>query len=321
MTAKASRGVPVLITWDVDPDLWLPLDRRKPALNAAINLCQHQGVHATFFCTAQSAQGYLEEFERMKAQGHEIGCHGLTHGDEEDYNRMPEEMQRAYIMEATQCLQALAGKPIRAFRSPRVKTMPATLKLLAENGYWSDSSVCSQRLDLVSSNLINLGWLVAPRRPYHPNRNSAFQRGDISLWEIPISAAIAPFISATLRVVGQAGMKALFRLLYTESRQTGKPIVYLAHPIEFAPLGRKGKTRRWHRELGREYFSFNYIRTHGLRLRNLISQMDSESLLNHTAALFAYMASFPDVEFMTVSEYTANRLGNTGGSASTLELS
>lgn len=321
MTAKAGRCVPVLITWDVDPDLWLPLDRRKSALNTAIDLCQQQSIPATFFCTARSAQGYLEEFGKMKDQGHEIGCHGLTHGDEEDYNRMPGEMQHAYITEATQCLQALVGTPIRAFRSPRVKTMPTTLKLLAENGYWADSSVCSQRLDLVSSNLINFGWIVAPRRPYHPNRNSAFQKGDISLWEIPISAAMAPFISSTLKVVGQAGMKVLFRLLYAESRHTGKPIVYLAHPVEFAPLGRKGKTRRWHKELKREYFSLNYIRTHGLRLRNLMSQMDSVALLNHTEDLLAYMASFPNVAFMTVSEYTAKCLGNAGGSASTLGMS
>ena len=40
---------------------------------------------------------YPDEIQKILAQGHEIGCHGLTHGDEEDYERMPEQMQRSYI--------------------------------------------------------------------------------------------------------------------------------------------------------------------------------------------------------------------------------
>ncbi len=68
----------------------------------------------------------------MQALGQEIGCHGLTHTDEEDYDRMTLDMQRAYLEEATQKLAATAGAPILAFRSPRVKTSAHILKLLAE---------------------------------------------------------------------------------------------------------------------------------------------------------------------------------------------
>jgi len=89
----------------------------------------------------------------MQALGQEIGCHGLTHTDEEEYDRMPEEMQERYIEQATQKLEAVAGVRILAFRSPRVKTSAHTLRLLAEHGYRADSSVCSQRIDFVSSNL------------------------------------------------------------------------------------------------------------------------------------------------------------------------
>lgn len=218
---------------------------------------------------------------------------------------MPEEMQRRYIRQATDKLQFVLGAPIRAFRSPRVKTSARTLGLLAEHGYWSDSSVCSQRVDLASSNLINTGWIVAPRRPYRPHQNSAFKRGNVPIWEIPISAVIAPFISSMLAIVGLPVMKALFRLLYAESRRTGKPIVYLAHPLEFAPRG-KG---RWQDAFRREYFSFSYIRTHGLRLRGLLYTQNRQILLSQTRDLFAYMAAFPHVAFMTVSGYTIARLG------------
>lgn len=300
-----NRSVPVLITWDVDPDLWMPFERRQKALHAALELCNQHNIPATFYVTAQVAHEYVADFEIMQAQGHEIGCHGLTHGDEENYDRMPEQVQRHYIGEATEKLQSVSGVPIHAFRSPRVKTSAQTLKLLAEHGYWSDSSVCSQRMDLVSSNLLNVGWLFAPRRPYRPHQSSAFKRGNVPLWEIPVSAVVAPFISSMLAVVGLPAMKLFFWLLHAESQRTGKPIVYLAHPVEFAPM-RKGK---WNATMRREYYSLSYIRAHGLRLRAMLYKADSYTRLSYTQDLFAYMTSFPDVVFMTVSGYTRDHLG------------
>lgn len=305
------HSVPVLITWDVDPDLWMPFDRRQRALHGVLEMCQRHNIPATFYVTAQPAHEYAEDFDKMRALGHEIGCHGLTHGDEENYDRMPVDLQREYISQATETLQSVLGVPVRAFRSPRVKTSHQTLKLLAEYGYWSDSSVCSQRMDLVSSNLINFGWLIAPRRPYHPHQSSAFRRGDIPIWEIPVSALVVPFISSLLYVVGLPAMKRFFRLLLAEALRTGKPIVYLAHPVEFAPMG-KGKTLE---SLGRKYFTLSYIRANGLRLRSLLDTSDRNLHLQQTENLLAYMASFPDVVFMTASDYTKSyakkAVGNT----------
>ena len=297
----ASRpSVPVLITWDLDPDLWMPVDRRQRALQTVLDLCQRHGIPATFYVTAQPAQAYAEYFPGMRDLGHEIGCHGLTHGDEENYDRMPMDMQRDYIFRATEKLQSALEAPVRAFRSPRVKTSPQMLRLLAECGYMSDSSVCSQRMDLISSNLINFNWLIAPRRPYHPHRNNAFRRGELPILEIPVSAIVVPFISSLLSVVGLSTMKYIFRLLHAEARRTGKPIVYLAHPVEFAPKG-KGKALE---PLQRKYFSLSYIRANGLRLRNLLRTSDRGLHLQHTEDLLSFMASFTDVVFMTASDYT-----------------
>jgi hypothetical protein len=168
----------------------------------------------------------------------------------------------------------------------------------------------------VSSNLVNVNWILSPRQPYHPHPTNAFKRGGVPIWEVPVSAMVAPFISSALKVLGPAFMKGFFRLLHAESRLTGKPIVYLAHPSEFAHGSqRKKKMTRWEgcarrtrKYLRREYLSPAYIRTHGLRLRNLLYNRDTEALLDSTRELFAYMSSFADVEFMTVSEYVA-RLG------------
>jgi hypothetical protein len=303
------RSIPVLITWDVDPDSWMPIEERQWALNTAMDICYSLGIHATFFITARPAHLFSGEIEKMQAQGHEIGCHGLTHKSEEDYNRMPPEMQRAYIEEATEKIESLLSTSVRAFRSPRVKTSANTLRLLSEYGYQADSSVCSQRIDLVSSNLINANWFFSPRHPYHPHRDNAFKRGELGIWEIPVSALVIPFISATLQVLGLSATKVFFRLLLAEARLTGKPIVYLAHPTEFATSDqgeKKTARQRYATHLRHEFFTPSYIRTHGLRLRNLLYRLDAASLLRSTEELFAYMASFADVHFMTVSEYVVH---------------
>jgi peptidoglycan/xylan/chitin deacetylase (PgdA/CDA1 family) len=302
------KSVPVLITWDIDPDLWIPLDERIQRLQMAVELCNELDIRATFFFTASSAYVYANAIEKMMTQGHEIGCHGLTHGNEEDYNQMPEDMQRAYIEQATEKLEDLVSIPIRVFRSPRVKTTATTLRLLMEHGYLADSSVCSQRVDLISSNLINFNWFFSPRRPYHPRQDNAFKRGEVPIWEMPISAAFVPFISSALRLLGLSFMKIFFRLLVAESKLTGKPIIYLAHPTEFA-VSAKGPKRsttfreRWVKHVKPKYFTPSFIRTHGFRFRNLLHHMDGNTLFGVTQQLFNYMTSFTCVKFMTVGEY------------------
>jgi len=303
--------VPVLITWDVDPDRWATYEHRQLAFSRALDLCEESGIRSTFFVTANFAHEYPDHVKRTQAFGHEVGCHGLTHTDEEEYDRMPEGMQRSYIEQATRALEAVVGAPILAFRSPRVKTSFHTLRLLAEYGYLADSSVCSQRIDFISSNLINPGWLVAPRRPYHPHETSPFKRGNLPIWEIPVSAMIVPFISGSLNAFGLRFMKAYFRCLYAESIYTGKPIVYLAHPTEFILSRGKVQSRLKDYLFDPKLFSPRYIRTHGLLARNLLRGMDGEILFNCSGELFAYMTSFPRVACMTISEYVVQSLQRT----------
>ena len=290
--------VPVIITWDVDPDRWATVEHRENALSMAINLCEELGIRSTFFFTANFAHEYPNHIERMRLLGQEVGCHGLMHSDEEDYDKMSEESQYASIKEATQKLETVVGSTIFSFRSPRVKTSALTLKILSEFNYMTDSSICSQRLDFVSSNLINPGWLVAPRLPYYPNLSNPFRRGNLPILEIPISAAIIPFISSSLKVLGVRLMKAFIWLLYIESRLTGKPIVYLAHPSEFIAL--PGRRKR----LTFADFSPSRVRTHGFLARNLLFRLMGQSLFEATEKMFLYISNLPGVVFMTCHEFT-----------------
>jgi hypothetical protein len=153
-------------------------------------------------------------------------------------------------------------------------------------------------MDFVSSNLINPGWLFAPRRPYHPHQENAFKNGDLPLWEVPISAAIVAFISSSLKVFGLRFMKAFFRFLYKESRSTGKPIVYLAHPAEFISLNSQ-RTK-----LTISDFSPKRVRTHGFLVRNILFRLAGNPLYDATRELFAFISTFPNVTFVTCNEYT-----------------
>lgn len=294
------RQTPVLITWDVDPSPEVSIEKRRHSLKLTLDLCRAFNMPATFFITAGAAQADSNVLAQMIQEGHQVGCHGLTHTDEEEYDRMPESMQRSYLAEATGYLEKATGHPIRVFRSPRLKVSAVTLEVLTELGYVADSSVCSQRADLISSNLINTGWLTAPRLPYHPDPNNIYRRGSQPIWEVPISAIGIPFISAALSSLGLASMKCLFRLLRQESLSTGKPIVYLGHPIEFASNWVQGFTLK---EL-----SPSYIRTHGLMIRKMLYFMNSEKWLAATQDLFAFMSSFNDMKFMTVGDYVAKIL-------------
>lgn len=301
--------VSVLVTWDVDPDAWLPVEKRLWALETACQLCAAHDIPATFFFTAKLAETYTDHFSELQSQGHEIGCHGLTHGIEENYDRMPEPQQRDYIAQATSKLRHLIGGGVRSFRSPRVKISATTLRLLVEHGYCSDSSICPQRVDFVSSNLLNADWLLASRRPYRPRPNYAFRRGNrrhgmLPIWEVPISAVGVPFISSAFRVLGLRPMQALFHILYTEARRTGKPIVYLAHPTEFLGQERTNNLRAWRQFVNPRYLKPSYIRAHGLRLRNLLYTTKGNALIDATAHLFATMAAAPGVRFLTVGDYT-----------------
>lgn len=290
-----STDVPVLTTWDIDPNTYFDLSQKRQALQAALAVCQELEIPATFHFVAQEAASYPEEIAEMTRTGHEIGCHGLTHGDEEEYDRMPKEMQRSYIERATRLLEEQTSSPITAFRGPRVKTSSVALALLAEYGYLTDSSVCSQRVDLLGSNLIHPGWLRAPRSPYHPHRDSAFKKGALDIWEVPVSALILPFISTSLYIFKLPVMRMLFRLLYAEARRKDKPIVYLAHPEEFGP-------QSW-APFKLSDLSFRSLRTHGLMLRKRLNEADPVSRLELNRALFSYIAAFPGVRFMTMREY------------------
>jgi len=294
------RHVTILTTWDVDPAAEVSIDSMKEALKQVRWLLGDLQIPSTFFCPAKMAEQFDTEVVSFLQDGHEIGCHGLTHGDEEEYNRMPDDMQRKYLCKATDILSRITRRNVTSFRGPRLKTSHITQKILIELGYIADCSVASQRIDFVSSNLVNIGWIFAPRLPYRPSNRSAFRKGDKDIWVVPLSAAIVPFISSVLYILKTRVMKSLFRILYMESQRTGKPIVYLVHPYEFAPY-----TGTWKPE---DLSTIQRIRTHGFLFRDKFYEKNHQERFRMNKELFRYMKSFPDVRFKTVRDFVSDTL-------------
>lgn len=286
------RTVPILVTCDIDPTPEAALKDKRSAIEMTMRMFEEYGVKGTFFFVAEVAKDYRSQIHDLMKQDHEIGCHGLSHDASEEYHRLPEDDQRKRLTTATKMIGDITGNGVQSFRGPRVKTSHITQKILEGLNYKADSSVCSQRLDFLSSNLINLNWLLAPRLPYRPSPDSAFRKGDRNLFVVPVSAIAFPFVSGSLYTFGLEFMKFFFRVLYYESRRTGKPIVYLLHPAEFAP--KTVKTA--------QHYS---VRVEGFRFRRSawIFEQDTAKRYENHRALFAYMKSFNDSRFMTMKQY------------------
>lgn len=296
------QSIPILITCDIDPTPEIDESNRIKAFRLSADLFTKMDITATFFSVAEVAVRFKTQIKTFSGMGHEIGCHGLNHSESEEYTNLSETVQRDYLTRATHILHEIIQKPVRSFRGPRVKTSHTTQKILVELGYHADLSVCPQRIDFISSNLINTNWLFAPRLPYNPEIQSAFKRGNRNILVVPVSAIGLPFISSTLFVFGLSFMEYFFRILYHESQRTGKPIVFILHPAEFA----KFVSKKIHKT------TFNAIKSRGFYFRrNLRFARDEGKRYHLTEDLLAYMKSFKNSKFMTVNEYVDWRKNST----------
>jgi len=256
-------------------------------------------IKASFFIPAAFAEDIPARIRMIVKDGHEIGCHGMTHGVGEEYNVLPYERQKAMLAEAKRRIEAVASREVISFRAPAFKISGATVKALEVNGFKADLSVTSQRLGILGSDVANIGWLYSPRSPYHPDYLNPFRRGDSSLWEIPPSAFILPFSSNLIIASGGTLIKMFFKLLSAESRLRRNPIVYMAHPEEVYPRDIKYKYQfQWKHLLPskRDGFILRYI---------LLHNKDGKKISRDNIDLMKMMKATKNVAFVTVKEMVA----------------
>jgi len=292
------RAIPILITYDIHTHAAHSAPDVERYLQRALELHTRMGVKASFFFPAEAARAMKQTVVNLVREGHAVGCHGLTHRNE-SYKAMPAVEQKEKLSRATREIEDIIQQRVTFFRAPLFKISGTTIRVLEELGYEADLSMNSQRLGLTSSDVWNVSWMLAPRRPYHPDFQYPWRKGHAKLWEIPLSCILLPYMSNTGLVFGSGFMKAFLRGLLIESRWSGKPIVYMHHPEDLYP---------WRGCLARPPFHWrDLIPTwaEGFRFRRLLFKTDPTRIAAMSEALLHHMCRARGVECSTVPEYVA----------------
>lgn len=242
---------------------------RDEGMPRLLDLYDRYGIRATFFYTGHIARLYPEVVLMAHQRGHEVGSHGLTHEVSRAFDILSPEEQLTHLRQSKQILEDIIGEEVVSFRAPAARVDKQFPQVLHDAGFKVDSSVSSQRLDMMFSfgALKKLHWITAPRRAYFTDPHNIFRNGGSDILEIPISAIGFPYIGTFMRIAPVLN-RMTRRLLYAETLCTGRQFVFLTHPNEFIdePQVTTQVQRRSANYLG--YLLGDLLRHH-LKVRNL----------------------------------------------------
>lgn len=234
-----------------------------------LDLYDKYGVKATFFYTGHIAKLYPQVVKMAYERDHEVGSHGLTHEVSKAFDVLPPEEQLSHLKQSKQILEDIVGDEVVSFRAPAARVDKGFPAILHEAGFKVDSSVSSQRLDMMFSfgALKKLHWLTAPRQAYFTQNDNIFKKGEADVLEVPISAFGFPYIGTFMRIA-PALNRMTRHVLYWETLCNGRQFVFLTHPNEF--IDEDQETTEIERR-GSNYISYllgDVIR-HKLKVKNL----------------------------------------------------
>ena len=206
----------------------------KQGMPRLLDLYDKYGVKATFFYTGHIAKLYPGVVKMAYERGHEVGSHGLTHEVNQAFDVLSPEEQFSHLVQSKQILEDIIGDEVVSFRAPAARVDKGFPKILHEVGFKVDSSVSSQRFDMMFSfgALKKLHWLTAPRKAYFVQADNIFKKGNSDVLEAPISAFGFPYIGTFMRIA-PALNRFTRQTLYWETLCNGRQFVFLTHPNEF----------------------------------------------------------------------------------------
>lgn len=208
-----------------------------------LDLLRDQGVRGTFFVVGQIAQRHPCLIEAIAIEGHELGCHGMSHTPL--WELTPDDF-RAELEEFDRVMSAVVpGAQIDGFRAPTFSLDNRTrwaLGILAEFGYKYDSSVFPMRTPLY-------GVDGCPLQPYRPSAGDIAQSdAHGALIEFPVSVCL--WMGLKVPVSGGFYLRALpFSLIKLCLRKINgqRPVVIYVHPWEAYPHTTQLKLPVWAR--------------------------------------------------------------------------
>ncbi len=195
-----------------------------------LDVLEAKGISAMFFVAGKFAQEYEDVIKDIDSRGHEIGCHGYSHGldIEENFVDLDAAEQKKRIQKSSEILKGIIGQDVRIFRAPYAMVNHITLNVLEGLGYVCDSSVSSLRFDFGLGMANNIKAFFAPTKPYRPSSSNIFKKGDSKVLEVPLSAFIVPLTLSGIRTFGVKKMCSLFNI----SSRYFDPVVFYLHPYE-----------------------------------------------------------------------------------------
>ena len=116
-----------------------------------LDLYDKYGVKATFFYTGHIAKLYPDVVKMAYNRGHEVGSHGLTHEVSKAFDVLSPEEQLSHLKQSKQILEDIVGEEVVSFRAPAARVDKKFPQIMKEAGFKVDSSVSSQRLDMMFS--------------------------------------------------------------------------------------------------------------------------------------------------------------------------
>ena len=190
-----------------------------------LDCLKEHNTKVTFAILGEVAQWYPELVKQIAQEGHNIACHGMHH---QDITLLSRQQFSEELAQARHILEETSGKRVSGFRAPNLIVTEWLPKVLVEQGFAYDSSICPASLGKYK------GQSHAPRRPYQVSLNSMCRRGNSGLVEIPVS--VFPFLRMP---GGQSIMTRILGWTWTsitlDSALRSGPACYYMHPYEFNP--------------------------------------------------------------------------------------
>jgi peptidoglycan-N-acetylglucosamine deacetylase len=212
----------------------LPEGRLSVIVPSILSLLNRYHVKATFFILGEVASRLPSLVQRIHGEGHEIGCHGMSHrmlGDLGEGGLSKELRDFKDLIK-----EILGDVPIKGFRAPTFSLNEKTrwaLPILRDFGYLYDSSLFPKKLFWNPLYGVN----DAPRHPYRISFEDLCQEDPKSpLWEFP--AAVARVRGVDIPVSGGFYLRTLpapvFKWGLRRVEEKGPFFIYL-HPWECDP--------------------------------------------------------------------------------------
>ncbi|MFX0026052.1 MAG: polysaccharide deacetylase family protein [Candidatus Hermodarchaeota archaeon] len=136
----------IVLTFDIERDIPNILNTYfgvKVGLLKILKLLDNFHINATFFCTGNVAEHLPEYIRLIERKGHEIACHGLSHGRLNHYNL--KKCQEIISKNKKIIENVCQNSEIIGFRSPYLDPPRYLFKVLNNLGYKYDSSLKSHK--------------------------------------------------------------------------------------------------------------------------------------------------------------------------------